>query len=239
MFQIKNIIQKKILRFKGSKNVLKFNYFLHKYFGEKDIGEIGLNFSDKPDRKKIIQDTINRKKYKSYLEIGCYNDDLFNYINCQKKVGVDPYSVGTIRKTSDDFFSENDESFDLIFIDGLHRYYQVKKDILNSLKVLNSGGVIMLHDCLPNNFYEQAVPRCQDIWNGDVWKAIVEVRTYEYLDTYTCYADYGIGIILKRKNRSRLIIDKKDFSKLRFIDYYNNFKKFMNVVEFNELNNLF
>ena len=119
------------------------------------------------------------------------------------------------------------------------RFAEVKKDILNSLKVLNSGGVIMLHDCLPNNFYEQAVPRCQDIWNGDVWKAIVEVRTYEYLDTYTCYADYGIGIILKRKNRSRLAIDKKDFSKLRFIDYYNNFKQFMNVVEFNELNNLF
>ena len=97
----------------------------------------------------------------------------------------------------------------------------------------------MLHDCLPNNFYEQAVPRCQDIWNGDVWKAVVESRTHEYLDTYTCYADYGIGIILKRKNRSRLIIDKKDFSKLRFIDYYNNFKQFMNIVEFNELNNLF
>ena len=33
--------------------------------------------------------------------------------------------------------------------------------------------------------------------------------------------------------------DKKDFSKLRFIDYYNNFKQFMNVIEFNELNNLF
>ena len=70
-------------------------------------------------------------------------------------------------------------------------------------------------------------------------KAVVEFRTYEYLDTYTCYADYGIGIILKRKNRSKLITDKKDFSKLRFADYYNNFKQFMNVVEFNELNNLF
>ena len=239
MFQIKNTIQKKILRLKGSKNVLKLNFFFHKYFGEKDIGEIGFNFSNKPDKKEIVQDTINRKKYKSYLEIGCFDNDLFNHVNCRKKVGVDPYSGGTLRKTSDDFFLKNEEIFDCIFIDGLHYYQQVKKDITNSIKSLNQNGVIFVHDCLPNNVYDQAVPRCKYIWNGDVWKAVVEVRTYEYLDTYTCYADYGIGIILKRKNRSRLIIDKKDFSKLRFIDYYNNFKQFMNIVEFNELNNLF
>ena len=82
MFQVKNFFQKNILRLKGSKNVLKLNFFLHKHFGEKDIGEIGLNFSNKPDKNKIVQDTINRKNYKSYLEIGCFNNELFNYINC-------------------------------------------------------------------------------------------------------------------------------------------------------------
>ena len=57
MFQIKNIIQKKISRLKESKNILKLNFFFHKYFGEKDI-EIGLNFSNKPDKQKIVQNTI-------------------------------------------------------------------------------------------------------------------------------------------------------------------------------------
>ena len=52
MFQIKNFLQKRILRFKGSTNVLKLNFYFHKYFGEKDMGEIGLNFSNKPDKKK-------------------------------------------------------------------------------------------------------------------------------------------------------------------------------------------
>ena len=46
----------------------------------------------------------------------------------------------------------NKESFDCVFIDGLHTYNQVKKDIHNSLKYLNINGIIMLHDCLPNNF---------------------------------------------------------------------------------------
>ena len=92
MFQIKNLIQKKILRLEGSKNILKLIFFFQKYFGEKDLGEIVFNFSNKPDKKEIVQDTINRKKYKSYLEIGCFDNDLFNHVNCRKKVGVDPYS---------------------------------------------------------------------------------------------------------------------------------------------------
>ncbi len=61
------------------------------------------------------------------MEIGCFNNDLFNHINCPKKVGIDPYSGGTLRKTSDDFFSKNEETFDCIFIDGLHIYQQAKK----------------------------------------------------------------------------------------------------------------
>ena len=239
MFQIKNFFQKKILRLKGSKNVLKLNFFLHKHFGEKDIGEIGLNFSNKPDKNKIVQDTINRKNYKSYLEIGCFNNELFNYINCQKKVGVDPYSGGTIRKTSDDFFLKSEEKFDCIFIDGLHVYYQVKRDIVNSLKSLNQNGVIFIHDCLPNNVFQQAVPRCKFGWTGEVWKAIVEFRTLDYVDTYTCYADMGIGIILKNKNKKKLKIDIKDFSKLKFSDYFKNFKEYMNIIEYDELENLF
>jgi len=232
-------LNKKILRLKGSKKILKINYFYHKYFGEKNIGEIGLDFSNKPSRMKIIQETINRKNYTSYLEIGCFNDELFKNIICKHKVGVDPYSGGTIKKTSDQFFLSNKDKFDLIFIDGLHIYNQVKKDILNSLKILNSGGVIMLHDCLPNNVYDQATPRCQYNWNGDVWKAIVEARTIDNIETYTCYADQGIGIILKRKNRAILKINNKNFRKLKFFDYYNNYKEFMNVVEYSDLENLF
>ena len=229
----------KILRLKGSKNILKLNYFYNNIIGEKNIGSLGLDFTNKPTRIQVLQNTIDRKKYKSYLEIGCFHNELYNNIKCEKKVGVDPYSGGTIRKTSDDFFSTNKDNFDIIFIDGLHRYYQVKKDILNSLKILNPNGVIMLHDCLPNTVYDQAIPRCKYNWNGDVWKAIVEFRTLDNVDTYTCYADLGIGVILKRKNKSILTINNKNFLKLKFLDYFNNFKKYMNLVEFEDLKNIF
>ena len=233
--QIINYLRKKYIRLQGSRNVMKLNYIIEKYIKANKLGDIGLDFSDKPSRQFIVQEIINIKKYKSYLEIGTFHNDLFDNIKCDKKVGVDPVSGGTIRKTSDNFFISNNEKFDCIFIDGLHYYSQVKKDIQNSLKALNPNGIILLHDCLPNNHFEQAIPRCQATWNGDVWKAIVECRTDANMDTYTCYADFGIGVILNRTNKNLLEINQKDYSKLKFEDYFYNHKKFMNIIEYKEL----
>ena len=178
---------------------------------------------------------IKKKNYKKYLEIGCFDDELFNYVECDYKVGVDPVSGGNVRKTSDQFFNENKDYFDCIFIDGLHTYSQVKKDIENSIKFLDKGGIILLHDCLPNNFYAQATPRCQWTWNGDVWKAIVEFRTKENLDVYTCYADFGIGVIFDRPNQNLLDYPKKNYSELKFEEYHQDPYKMMNIIEYEDL----
>ena len=233
--RIQNFLQKKFIRFLNSSKMLKVFYYYHRIFNNKGLKDIGFNFTNKKNRLYIVQDIIKKKNYKSYLEIGCFDDELFNYVNCENKVGVDPVSGGTIRKTSDQFFENNKVYFDCIFIDGLHKYNQVKKDILNSLKFLNKGGIILLHDCLPNNFYAQATPRCQWEWNGDVWKAIVECRTKKDIDVYTCNADFGIGVILKRPNNDLLDYSKKNYSKLKFIEYYRNHKKLMNIVEYEDL----
>ena len=92
-----------------------------------------------------------------------------------------------------------------------------------------------MHDCLPNNYFDQAVPRCQFNWNGDVWRAIVECRTKKDLDSYTCYADFGIGVIFKRENQNYLDLDIKDFSKINFKEYFDNYKKLMNLIEYDDL----
>ena len=221
------------------KSGLTLKYFYHRFFGEKDIGSIGLDFNDKPHRQTIIQEIINNNNYKSYLEIGCFADEVFSKIDCESKVGVDPVSGGTVRKTSDEFFKINKKYFDCIFIDGLHLYNQVKKDIYNSLDCLNNSGVILLHDCLPNTVYDQAVPRCKYHWNGDVWKAILEIRTKKDLDTYTCYADQGIGVIFKRTNKNLLKIDSNNFSKIKFSDYFSNHKEYMNIISHKDILSIF
>ena len=233
--KITNFLQKKFIRLLNSTKVLKIFYHYHRIFNNKGLQDIGFDFSNKKNRLYIVQDIIKKKGYKSYLEIGCFDDELFNHVHCQIKVGVDPVSGGTIRKTSDHFFKDNKDYFDCIFIDGLHKYKQVKKDIINSIKYLNNGGIILLHDCLPNNFYAQATPRCQWTWNGDVWKAIVECRTKKDIDVYTCYADFGIGVIMKRPNENLLNYPKKNFLDLKFVEYYHNHKKLMNIIEYDDL----
>ncbi|MBD1166659.1 class I SAM-dependent methyltransferase [Pelagibacterales bacterium SAG-MED07] len=232
---VQKFVVKKLIRLINSSKVLRLFFYYHKYFKDKKLGNIGFDFSKKKSRLLIIQEIIEKKKYEKYLEIGCFDNELFNYVNCKKKVGVDPVSGGTIRDTSDNFFKTNSENFDCVFIDGLHKYHQVKKDIKNSLKFLNEGGIILLHDCLPNNYYEQAVPRCQWTWNGDVWKAIVECRTNKDIDVYTCYADFGIGVIFKRPNQNLLEYPKENYSNLHFEEYFHNHKKLMNIVEYEDL----
>ena len=64
----------------------------------------------------------------------------------------------------------------MVFIDGLHTYEQVKKDIINSLDCLKENGVVLVHDCMPDCMSKQAVPRYRMTWNGDVWRAIVDLR---------------------------------------------------------------
>ena len=144
---MKNTIAKKIQRLLDSRNTMKIFYFFHFLSGGFKSKKIDVSFEGRESRIDIVKSIIDKKKYNSYLEIGTFKDELFNKINCKYKVGVDPVSGGNVRKTSDDFFKTNSQKFDLIFIDGLHHYKQVKKDIVNSLNALNDKGIILMHDC--------------------------------------------------------------------------------------------
>jgi hypothetical protein len=213
--------------------------FLYYFYGEKFFKRLNYDWKLYPSRTSIIQEIINQRNFKSYLEVGCDTDENFSKIQIENKIGIDPLKGGTLRITSDQFFIKNDQRFDIIFLDGLHTYEQTIKDIDNGLRFLNTNGVILIHDCLPKKIWNQIVPRLYGHWNGDVWKAIVHSRTYEHADTYTCKADHGIGVIFKRKNRNRLNINNTSFKKLKFADYYNNHQQYMNIIRYEELERVF
>ena len=221
------------------KYIFLLRRFFYYIYGEKFYKRLNYDWSEYPSRIKIIQKIIDKEKYKNYLEVGCDNDENFSKIKIEKKTGVDPLRGGTIRTTSDEFFKINNDKYDLIFLDGLHTYEQTIKDIDNSLKFLNANGVIIIHDCLPKKIWNQVVPRLYGHWNGDVWKAIVHSRTYSYADTYTCVADHGLGIIFKRQNKDILKLKTKNFKALKFADYHNSHKEFMNLINHEDLNKIF
>lgn len=203
----------------------------HLVFSEKFKKKINFNFNKAISRLDLINFLIKKNHYQKYLEIGCDNDQVFSKIKISK-VGVDPVSGGNFRGTSDDFFRENSELFDCIFIDGLHVYSQVLRDIKNSIKILSLDGVILVHDCLPEKIYNQYVPRCTYKWKGDVWKAIVELRTYENLNIQTILIDEGIAVIKKKKNLDKLKINQRNFQNLKFEFFYHNYKNLMKTIDY-------
>ena len=207
-------------------------------FVENFSKKISYNFPQDFLRWDLIEYLDNKFTYKSYLEIGCDENQLFSKIKIKNKYGVDPVRGGNIKKTSDDFFNNNQKTFDLIFIDGLHEYDQVKKDILNSLKFLNKNGIVLVHDCLPDCCSKQAVPRYRMTWNGNVWKAIVDLRTDSEIEIFTCEIDQGIAVIQNKQNSAILQINKKA-KKLTFKDFYNNYKNYMRVISLEELKKKF
>lgn len=211
-----------------------FKKIYYETFIENFKGKLQLNFPSNYYRWDLIKYLIDKYKYSDYLEIGCDQDQLFSKVQIQNKIGVDPVSGGNVRKTSDDFFKDNNRKFDIVFIDGLHTYEQVKKDILNSVNCLNNNGIILVHDCMPDNLSKQAVPRYRMLWNGDVWKAIVDLRQDENLEIFTCEMDQGIGVIQKKKNSSVLEINKP-INQLRFEDYFNNHKEYLRVISIDNL----
>ena len=184
--------------------------------------------SNSMNRTSIIQNLINKINAKSYLEIGVSVGENFQKIRCENKVGVDPEltSPATIFLTSDDFFQQNVHKFDVIFIDGLHHADQVYRDINNSLKILNDGGYIICHDMNPAKEEHQIIPFQGGIWNGDCWKALVQLRQErEDLYVYTVDTDYGCSVI--QKGKQPLLLVNED---INYANFTRNRRDWINLI---------
>ena len=148
------------------------------------------------NKTQTIQSIIDQNHYKTYLEIGLGDMVNFEALQVEYKQGVDPI----INTTSDEFFKANTQTFDLIFIDGLHEAEQVEKDIVNAWNCLNTKGQILIHDIKPPTFDSQVVPRKKKIWCGDVWRAWYGLKSTK-LNLGYFEEDFGLGVIYKSKHK--------------------------------------
>ena len=199
-------------------------------------------------RYDLINFLINEYDFKDYLEIGVNDGSCIRKINIENKDGVDPSPNSEIgfgdpvpeinyQITSDEFFNNYAyKKYDIIFIDGLHHSDQVDKDIQNSLKYLNDGGFILLHDCNPPEYEVQLVPRQTGIWNGDVWKSIVKLRcTDPSLEINVVDTDWGVGVI--RRGNSE-IYTKNNLNECLEWDYLDlNRDELLNIISVDEFYN--
>jgi hypothetical protein len=157
------------------------------------------------------------------------------------------------KMTSDDFFRAKSGLFakdkiDVAFVDGAHSYSQALRDILNCLDSLSEKGVIVIHDCNPTSetmaypasSIEDAkkeifrskplMEKWSGEWGGDVWKAIVYLRSYrEDLSVFVLDCDYGIGIVTRGKPQDTLKYSIEDISRMSYADLEAHRQKFLNL----------
>jgi hypothetical protein len=192
-------------------------------------------------RFDILNHLIEKYKLVNYLEIGVFQGENIRKVKAPYKNGVDPGVEGYVvpevdyPMTSDAFFDlikeHEDIKYDLIFIDGLHEYSQVKKDIENSLKHLQPNGFIVMHDCNPVSYDAQIPERKTIAWNGDVWKSFVEFKQNNLL--YECCVidtDFGVGVIKNNFN----LINSKPLIDMDYQTFDSNRKKYLNLITWDE-----
>ena len=209
------------------------------------------------NRIKAVQQALDGRARRVYLEIGVCRGVAFRHITADEKIAVDPAFKLSARarrladakarathyfETTSDAFFANETAFleqhgiDVALIDGLHTYRQVMRDVENTLRYLRDDGVIFLHDCNPANAsiafpatsYAdfRAQHRWRDLlwvsrplWSGDVWKAIVHLRSTRHdLRITVLNCDLGVGVVRKGVPESRLPYSAAQIEALNYAD---------------------
>lgn len=166
-----------------------------------------------------------------YLEIGVCTGATFDKVEAPRRVAVDPEfrfdheqaqgdHPGTEyhQTTSDDYFGTivgEDESFDVIFLDGLHTFEQTLRDLTNALHHLQPRGVIVIDDVTPptylaslrdrDNFFavREWLGLTDQRWMGDVFKLVHFIETFHQGLSYrTISNNHGQAVVWRERRPS-------------------------------------
>ena len=173
----------------------------------------------------------------TYLEIGVFRGQslaLARRPTCA--IGVDPRPMIEERfqtethifvETSDEFFAQNrlvqllgGGSLDFVFIDGLHLFEQALADFINVEQWCNQRSVIVLRGAIPLDEQTQRRNKETTFYTGDVWKAVICLRTLRPdLDIFTiATAPTGLTVVTNLDPASRVLSERYDEAVLEFAD---------------------
>jgi len=202
---------------------------------------------------EIVSKLIGETKEKRYLQIGGLRRGVFAAVQgtCKVGVGVDLIPLNCSgefiyhKTSSDDFFSCAKSSctkYDVIFLDGLKKYQQTYRDIINALDILAQDGIIVVPNCNPRTEFmatpydqyskiDQKVKLANGLaYVGDVWKAIVELRsTRNDLLVITFNIEFGCACIKKGGPESMLDLSHEEIARLSYSEMILNKEYFLNL----------
>ncbi len=169
-------------------------------------GVFGSNDGSSTCYKYIIGEIARYTNCKTYLELGVYHGDTFQYMSSivENTIGVDMMDmrqskVGTFfQMSTDDFFKKNKKRVDIVFIDADHNIKSVIRDFENSLKILNRLGIIFIHDTDPKSKEFIKRNRC-----NDAYKIISYIeKKHPSLNIVTLpISEAGLSMVMRKKDR--------------------------------------
>jgi hypothetical protein len=141
--------------------------------------------------------------FQNYLEIGVNQGETFQLIEAAMRTGVDPkfrFAADGLRnqrtvlneQTSDAYFATLAPTvkFDVIFIDGLHKFEQVVRDFSNAVLHTHDQSVILIDDTRPTdvlsafpvqtdtNRFRRLLKSDSKDWHGDVFKIVFYIHDF-------------------------------------------------------------
>ena len=144
-----------------------------------------------PDYFRLLKAMHKQLKPSLYLEVGSRTGNSLALTDCDF-IAIDPVfnlkrltvfpgrQAYFFQMPSDDFFASDflaktELRPDFSFLDGMHHYEFLLRDMINAEAASAPGGAIALHDCCPFNAVmteRKWVRRRTREWTGDVWKVL-------------------------------------------------------------------
>ena len=131
-----------------------------------------------------------------YLEIGTRSGRSLVLASCAS-IAIDPEfqlkgdalgskpALHLFQETSDAAFANPrlkalDARIDIAFLDGLHRFEFLLRDVINTEAMMSEDGVMFLHDVAPRTveMTSREIPVAGTAWTGDVWKLMPILKRY-------------------------------------------------------------
>jgi hypothetical protein len=177
----------------------------------------------------VLNALLSLHRSPSNLEVGVSRGETFHQVNAARKIAVDPtfrFSVPDYKPVnpnaryheveSDVYFgriARPGDSFDVIYLDGLHTLEQTLRDLLSSLSFLKDRDVIVIDDLYPSS-HSASLPSQSDArivrakagikrkqWMGDVYRLVFFIDSFMQQLSYRTVEENHGQLVVWRKQR--------------------------------------
>lgn len=107
--------------------------------------------------------------------------------------------------------NQNLPCYDVVFVDPFHTYASSSIDLSGAFALLRPGGIMVVHDCNPEDISLTSPDFTPGSWCGVTYMAFIDFTfCRDGLSFYTVDTDYGCGVIYKHRQPPQSLAYPRD-----------------------------